>query len=232
MGSVLLKILNAGGIGGAINEITNTVVSFAGGKIPDKVVLVVGLILAVLIGTLGYKYIKLLSTAVFAVVGYAIGSEGFRMIKEHFGWDVPNFVNYLVGAVVLILLAYVAYKKFAYALFVIAGAIGFLAGYFIYPNYLVAAAIALVVAMLAMSFVRYGFVIILSVSAGFLLMGMISAMAPNIRLLSLTEGFVGTLLAIVVSLIFVAIQLRLSHVEIKKLRGPRRVKIRRVFDTW
>lgn len=232
MGSVLLKILNAGGIGGAINEVTNIVVSFAGGKISEKVVLAIGLILAVLVGILGYKYIKLLSTTVFAAMGFVIGFAGFKMVKGHFGWNIPDVIAYLVGAVLLVLLAYLAYKKFAYALFVIAGGIGFVAGYFIYPNYFVAAALAIVVAMLAMSFVRYGFVAILSVSAGFLFVGMISAMVPNIRLLSLTEGFVGKLLAIVIALVFAAIQLRLSHVEIKKLRGPRRVKIRRVFDTW
>ena len=232
MGSVLLKILNAGGIGGAINELINTVISFTGGKIPEKAVLIAGLVLAVFIGILGYKYIKLLSTAFFAVAGYIIGSAGFGVIKGHFGWNIPNVVSYLVGVALLILLAYVAYKKFAYALCIIAGGIGFLAGYFIYPRYLVAAAVAVVVAMLAMCFVRYGFTAILSVTAGFLFMGMISAMVPDVRLLSLTEGFVGKLIAIVLSLIFVAIQLHMSHVEIKKLRGPRRVKIRRVFDTW
>ena len=232
MGAVLLKILNAGGIGGAISEVTNMIVSAVGGKIPEKVILVAGMILAILIGTLGYKYIKLLSTAIFGVVGYAIGHVGFNMVKGHFGWNVPGAVSYLLGIAVLVLLGYLAYKKFAYALFAIAGVVGFVAGYFIYPSYFVGAAVAIVVAMVAMNFVRYGFVGILSVSAGFIFMGMISAMVPNLRLFSLSEGFVGRLIAIIISLIFVAIQLYLSRSEAKKLRGPRRVKIRRVFDTW
>ena len=232
MGAVLAKILNAGGVGGAIREATNMLTSSAEGKIPDKVILIAGLILAVFVGVLGYKYIKLLSTAVFGVIGYAIGFECFNMAKNHFGWNIPEFVAYLLGIAMLVLLGCLAYKKFAYALFSIAGMAGFLTGYFIYPSYFLAIAMAVLVAMLSMNFVRYGFVIILSVSAGFIFMGMISAMAPEVALLSLTKGFVGILLAIMIALVFVAIQLSMSRTEAKKLSGPRRVKIRRVFDTW
>lgn len=233
MGAVLTKILNAGGIGGAIREITDMLTSSAEGiKIPKEAVLIAGLLLAVFVGILGYKYIKLLSTAIFGIMGYAIGSEFFYLAKNSFGWDLPEFVLYLLSIALFVLLGCLAYKKFAYALFFIAGIVGFFAGYFIYPSYFLAVAMAVLAAMLAMSFVRYGFVIILSVCAGFIFMGMISAMAPDVRLLSLSEGFVGILLAIVVAFIFVAIQLAMSRTETKKLSGPRRVKIRRVFDTW
>lgn len=232
MGAVLLKILNAGGIGGAISETIKVIVSATGGKISEKVILVAGLFLAVLIGTVGYKYIKLLSTAVFGVAGFVIGYMGFRMVKDHFAWNIPNALNYVAGVAILALLGYLAYKKFAYALFTIAGVTGFLVGYFIYPNYFVGAAAAIVIALIAMNFFRYGFVGILSVSAGFIFMGMISAMVPNLRLFSLSEGFVGRLMAVIIALIFAAIQLYLSRSEAKKYHGPRRVKIRRVFDTW
>ena len=233
MGAVLAKILNAGGVGKAINEMISMLVSSAeGSNIPGTVVLVAGLILSVFIGIFGYKYIKLLSVAIFGVIGYGIGSEFFFMAINQFGWELPPLVAYLFGIAMFVLFVCLVYKKFAYALFVVAGMVGFFVGYFIYPNYFLAFAVAIVVALLAISFVRYCFVILLSVCAGFILVGMVSALVPDFRLLSLTEGFVGTLIAVVVSLIFVAIQLRMSHVEIKKMSGPRRVKIRRVFDTW
>ena len=232
MGSVLLKIINAGGLGGAINEVTDIIVSFLGGKIPEKVILVAGLLLATLVGILGYKYIKLLSTATFGIVGFVIGFAGFRMVKEHFGWNISGALDYLMGIAMLALLAYLAYKKFAYALFAIAGATGFLVGYFIYPSYFVGVAAAIIIALVAMSFVRYGFIGVLSVGAGFTFIGMISAMAPSIRLFSLSEGFVGRLMAVIIAVIFAGIQLYLSRSEAKKYHGPRRVKIRRVFDTW
>ena len=234
MGSVLLKILNAGGVGGALREVTNMIVALVGGKIPEKAILVAGMVLAVLIGTLGYKYIKLVAAAVLGGVGYAVGLYGFRFIEGRLGFNLPNIADYLIGAVVLVLLGYLAYKKFTYALFMIAGAFGFLVGYFIYPNYFVGAACAVVVAMVAMCFIRYGFVTILSVCAGFLFMGMLSAWLPGIRLLSLSEGFVGRILALILAAAFAAIQLYLSRGEVKKFasKGVKRVKVRRVYDSW
>ena len=233
MGDVLLKIINAGGIGGAIREATNMIVALFGGKIPEKAILVMGLLVAIAIGVFGYKYIKLLCTVIFGVGGYAIGLTAFRMLEVRFAWNVPSFVDYLVGVLVLALLGYLAYKKFAYALFVIAAAIGFLIGYFIYPSYLLGAIFAVIVAMVTMNFVRYGFVSILSISAGFIFMGMISALVPSLRLFSLTEGFVGKLLAIMIAIVFIVIQLQFSRKETKKFSsGTKRVKIRRVFDTW
>lgn len=240
MGAALWKILNSGGLVGAIHEITNIVISFLGGKIPEKAILVAGMVLAVLVGTLGYKYIKLLSTTVFGIVGFVIGFAGFRMVKAHFAWDTPDFVDYVIGIVVLAFLGYLAYKKFSYALFTIAGATGFLIGYFISSHfltaepsthYLVGTAAAIVIALVAMSFVRYGFISVLSVGAGFTFMAMLSELLPDFRFFNPSE-LVGMLLAIIIACIFVAIQLSLSRKEVKTFKGTRRVKIRRVFDTW
>ena len=235
MSSVLLKILNAGGVGGAINEATNMIVALANGKIHEMVVFVLGLLIALWVGTVGYKNIKLLCTVVFGIVGYATGLILFRMFELNFELKVGGFVDYLVGVAVMLLLGYLAYKKFAYALFVMAGAIGFMIGYFIYPSYILSIIVAIVVAMVAMHFVRYGFISILSISAGFFFMGMLSAMFPNVKWLRLTEGFMGTLLAMLVSLVFVAIQLYISRTQSKTISGissTKRVKIRRVFDAW
>lgn len=233
MGSVLEKILNSGGVGGAIRELANVIVSFAGGfNIPETTVLIAGLVIAALVGILGYKYIKLFSTILFGVVGYIVGAELFRLARENLGWKLPDFCVYIFGVVLLFLLGFVAYKKIAYALFLIAALFGFMLSYFIYPNYLVAVAIAIVVAMLAISFVRYGYTVIFSSGAGFCFIGTLSLMCPDVKVLSLSEGFIGILLAIVVSCIFLAIQLRLSQGEYRSKFAPRRVKIRRVFDTW
>lgn len=233
MGAVLAKILNAGGVGGAIREITDMLVLSAESiNIPKQAVLIAGLLLAVWVGILGYKYIKLVAMTVFGIIGYAIGSEFFYMANNLLGWELPDFVAYLFGIVMFVLLGGIAYKKFAYALFFMAGMAGFLTGYFIYPNYFLATAIAILVALLAISFIRYGFIIILSVTSGFILASMISDLVPDVRFLSLTEGYVGIIIAVVASLLFMAIQLQMSRIEIKKLNSLRRVKIRRVFDAW
>lgn len=232
MGSIFFEILNAGGFAAALNLITEKL-SFAATtiKLPALALFVVGAIVAILVGTLGYKYIKLLSTICFAVAGYGVGVALLNTLKTSFSWNLPGFAGTIAGIVFLALLGFLAYKKFAYALFGVACFAGFVVTYLLYPNYVIAIAVGGVVAMLAMYFVRYAFVIITSFSAGAVLMEMISAMAPQAKLLQL-EGFVGKALAIVAAVIFVSVQLQVTHKEAKKFRGPKRVKIRRVFDVW
>ncbi len=233
MGSVFFEILGAGDIPSAMNVIIDKLSALATSiKLPAVAMFVLGAIVAVLVGVLGYKYIKLLSTVCFAVAGYGIGNSLFEVAKAHFAWNVPNLVGTLAGVVLLVLLGYLAYKKFAYALFGVACFAGFIFAYFVYPNYILAIAVGIIVAMVSMYFVRYAFVVITSFAGGYMLVGMFSAIFPHIALLKLDEGFVGMFLAIVASLLFVSIQLHGSGKEAKRFRGPRRVKIRRVFDIW
>jgi hypothetical protein len=237
MGSILIKILNSGGIGDAISVVTGMIVSAFGGKIPEKVIFAAGFVRAAFIGILGYKYIKLVSTVTFGVVGYAIGLTVFRMVEQRFALNLPGFVDYLAGIAMLVLLGYLAYRKFAYALFIMVGALGFLIAYFIHPSYLLGAICAVVVAMITMNFVRYGFITILSICAGFLSVGMVSGIFPSIKWFSLTQGIVGKLLALVIAFAFIVVQLRLSHVAGSSSKrgshsGAKRVKVRRVFDIW
>lgn len=232
MGSLFLEMLNAGGLAPALNLLAEKLSYLATViKLPAMVMLLLGAVVAILVGTLGYKYIKLIATACFAIAGYGIGEAIFRTAKNSFGWNTPDYASIIAGVVLLALLGFLAYKKIAYALFGVAGLAGFALMYFIFPNYLIAVAVGVVVALLAMYFVRRSFIFITSFSAGLVLMALISAMAPTVKLLQLS-GLVGKILAIIVSLIFVSIQMGLTQSEAKKLHGPRRVKIRRVFDAW
>lgn len=232
MGSILFEVLNAGGIAAALDLIAEKLAYLATIiKLPALAMFVVGAIVAVFVGTLGYKYIKLISTICFAAAGYGIGEALFRTAQTSFGWNLPGFASKIAGVVLLILMTFLAYKKFAYALFGVAGFVGFLITYLLFPNYAIAAAVGVVIAMVAMYFVRYAFVIITSGVAGAFLMAMISAMAPTVKLLQLS-GLVGKILAIAAVVIFVSIQLQVTKKESKKFHGPKRVKIRRVFDAW
>ncbi len=234
MDSTLLNILNSG-VGGAIEIITDKLVAVASSiNVPGTVVLILGLIFSLALGVLGYKYIKLVATMVFAIAGYIIGSEVFKIVNAHFAWDLPGTFAYLAGIALMLILGYLAFKKFAYGLFGVAGVAGFLLAYFIYPSLFLAIAAGVVVAMVSMYFVRYAFVTIFSVSAGFLFMGMLSALIPTLGLISLTKGFVGKMLAMFIACAFVALQLGLTRNESTVLKplGKKRVKIRRVFDTW
>jgi hypothetical protein len=232
MGSIFVEVLNAGGVAPALNLVSEKLSDLATAiKLPALAMFVLGAIVALLVGSLGYKYIKLFSTICFAAAGYGIGEALFRTAKVSFAWDVPDFANIIAGVVLLVLMAVLAYKKFAYALFGLAAFIGFFVMYLLVPNYIIAIAVGVVVAMLAMCFVRYAFVILTSLVAGYFLMAMISAMVPAVSLLQLS-GVIGNILAILAVLMFVSIQLTGTKKEAKKLNGPKRVKIRRVFDAW
>ncbi len=234
MGSVFFDILNAGDVASAFNIIVEKLTSAAAIiKLPTIAMFVFGAVLAALIGIFGYKYIKLVSTICFAAAGYGIGAGLFGLLKESYGWKIPDLVGIFVGIAILVLLGFLAYKKFAYALFGVACFMGFVLAYFVYPNYVVAIAVAIVIAMLSMYFVRYAFVFFTSSFAGFALVAMFSGMLPRAPLFDL-YGSIGKVLAIILVVIFAAIQLRMSRKEAKKYgqRGVRRVKIRRVFDAW
>ena len=242
MGSVFTGILNAGNVGAAINVINDQLNSLAGKiNVPSIAMFIVGAVIALLVGLFGYKYIKLLSMVVFGAAGYAIGEKIFSIFKSNPDANIHDAFKYVFGIALLALLGYLAYKMFAYAMFGMACAFGFLVCYFLYPSYFVAIAGGIVVAMLAMNYVRYAFIGILSVVAGFLTMGMLGGMFPDVKLLSLTEGIVGQLLAVVLAVLFIAFQLRFSNGQSKAgvlggkilgKSGPKRVKIRRVFDAW
>ena len=232
MGSVFFDILNAGDVASAfyvIAEKLSNVASYI--NIPAIVMLVLGAVIALFLGVFGYKYIKLVCAVCFAAAGYGIGAGVFGLLKDAYVWEVPDFVGVLVGVAILALMGFLAFKKFAYALLGVSCFMGFALAYFIYPNYMVALAIGIVVAMLCMNFVRYAFVILTSLFGGFGLIAMLSAMLPAVEMLNL-YGFMGKLLALVASLIFVSIQFSITRKESKKSRGARRVKIRRVFDAW
>lgn len=245
MGSIFFDILATGGIPEALNLLTEKISSFAEGiKIPALVLFVLGAIAAAFVGTTGYKYIKLVAAACFAVAGYGLGGALFELAKGHWSWNVPGFVSILAGIVVMALLGYLAYKKFAYALFGVACFTGFVLAYFIYPSYVLAIAIGVIIAMVSMYFVRYAFVTITSFVGGFTFIAMLSAIAPQIGMLKLHEGFMGKFLAVALSLVFVALQFYITRGyasagnnvgglgEVFKKHGPKRVKIRRVFDMW
>ena len=232
MGSVFFEIFNAGGYARALDLIAEKVSFLATTiKLPAIAMLVVGAIIAILVGTLGYKYIKLLSTVCFAVAGYGIGEALFKTASNSFGWKLPDYAGIIAGVVLFALLGFLAFKKIAFAMFGVACFAGFVMMYLFLPNYVIAIAVGAVVAMVSMYFVRYAFVIITSCAAGAVLMAMISAMAPQVALLQL-GGLVGKILAITAALIFMSVQFSATKKESKKFQGPRRVKIRRVYDAW
>ena len=245
MSAIFFEILGAGGLSAALNLITEKLGSLASTvNVPAIAAYVLG-------GVFGYKYIKLLSAACFAVAGYGIGDALFNLVNTKFNLNLPGLVGIIAGVALLALLGFLAYKKIAYALFGVACFAGFVLAYFIYPNYLIALAVGVVAAFVAMYYIRTAFIAITSFAGGVTLIAMLSAILPDVTQLQLGVGNIGKIIAIVAALLFSSLQYSIARSKkgkgtkgvgnndsilgiskIGKNLGPKRVKIRRVFDGW
>lgn len=252
MSAIFFEILGAGGLSAALNLITEKLGSLASTvNVPAIAAYVLGAVIAVLVGVFGYKYIKLLSAACFAVAGYGIGDALFNLVNTKFNLNLPGLVGIIAGVALLALLGFLAYKKIAYALFGVACFAGFVLAYFIYPNYLIALAVGVVAAFVAMYYIRTAFIAITSFAGGVTLIAMLSAILPDVTQLQLGVGNIGKIIAIVAALLFSSLQYSIARSKkgkgakgvgnndsilgiskIGKNLGPKRVKIRRVFDGW
>ena len=233
MDSIFFEFLGTGGAPSAVLWAIDKLTAFANSiNIPALVMFIVGAAVALFVGLFGYKCVKLLCGVGFGVAGYAIGYALFEFLKGQFGWNIPGFVGIIAGVVVLGVLGFLAFKKFAYALFGLIGFLVFVFAYFVYPNYLIAAVIGVVVALLSTYFVRMAVAVITSFIGAFTLVGMVSAIVPFVEIFSYREGLTSKMVAIMVFLVFVAIQLGTTMPAKKAAQGTKRVKIRRVFDGW
>ena len=189
MGSIFFEFLATGGAPSSVVWATDKLTVLAGVmKIPAIVLFILGAAVALFVGLFGYKCVKLLCGIGFGVAGFAIGHELFTFLNGHFGWKLPGFIAIIVGGILLIGLGFLAFKKFAYALFGLIGFLVFVFAYFVYPNYLIAAVAGVVVALLSTYFVRMATAIITSFIGGFTLVGMLSAILPQISYINYREG--------------------------------------------
>ena len=233
MGSIFFEFLATGGAPSSVVWATDKLTTLAAiMKIPAIVMFILGAAVALFVGLFGYKCVKLLCGLGFGAAGFAIGYELLKFLNGHFGWKLPGFVAIIAGGVLLIVLGFLAFKKFAYALFGLIGFSVFVFAYFVYPNYLVAAVIGVVVALLSTYFVRMAVAVITSFIGSFTLVGMLSAILPQISYINYREGLTSKMVAIMIFLVFVGIQLGTTMPAKKAAQGVKRVKIRRVFDGW
>ena len=232
MNSMFIEFLGAGNVPKALVWATEKLSAFAASiKIPDMVLFALGALIALLVGVIGYKCVKLFSAACFGVGGFAAGYALFSVVNTKFELDAPKFVGVIIGLVLLAVLGYLAYKKFAYALFGVIGFAIFVFAYFVYPNYLLAVAAGILAALISTYCVRLAVIVITSFFGGFTVVAMVSAMVPWVKVFNFNQGIISKLIALGVFVIFAIVQFATTHSK-KKAEGPKRVKIRRVFDAW
>jgi len=217
MGSLFLKVLAAGDIATVLARANAKIAAFAESiSVPAFIFYVLGAVLAVGAGFLGYKLIKLLVSLSFTVVGYALGEELYLLVAGYFKLESFDWLAYVAGAVVAILFFFLAFKKFSYAFCAVMGVVGFMLGFFYVHDVSLALGCGIVLALVCMFMIRPAFILLTSGGGAFVAVSMVSALLPDVSYLKLNEGYIGLLVALGLTVLFVLVQVLTTHGDAKK----------------
>ncbi len=198
-------------------------------KLAPMIFYIAGLVLAAVIGVFGYKLIKLITAVVAGVIGYYfVGAELYFLLTDLFKLkDLPEWAVYIPAAVFGLLFFALAFKKFSYTFYTAMGLIGFAVTYFYTANALLSIGGAFLLALICMYVVRFSFVILTSVFAGFAGVALLSAVLPDLNILRLSyDNLAAVGIAAGISLLFVIIQLIITRRDGEAAEAPRYIKRR------
>lgn len=175
-------------------------------KIPALVLLIAGLVVAAVIGFVGYKLVKPTVAVVMGYFGFFVGVEVYNLVLPKAellkGWGV-----WVIGAVLALLFLSMTLMRASYALVVIAGIGGYVMTSFYIDNTWIAVGGALVVAMITAHLVRTVYILVSSTAAGFLTVSLLGEIFPKVTQLQLAPGkWIPLTIAVLVAALFVIIQ--------------------------
>ncbi len=194
--------------------------------IPALVFQIAALVLAAVVGIFGYKLIKLLTAVAAGVVGYyLVGAELYFLVCSWFNLTLPDWAVYIPAAVFAILFFFLAFKKFSYTFYTVMGIIGVVLTYFYSQNILLAIGGGLFLALLAMYMIRFAFVLLTSLAAGFVGVSVLSAVLPDVAILKISlENWIGIAIAGGVALVFIIIQMIITRNDQKTIASSGKTK--------
>lgn len=170
---------------------------------------VAGIVLALVIGLLGYRLIKPIMGIFIGLVGYFAGTDLFGYLQETSSVisKAPAWNGYIVGAVAALLFMALGFSKFSYAMFALYALISFnfISRYL--PGHLVIAiAGAIVIALLSTLVIRFSFILISSAIGGFATVMYLGTLLPKISFLRLGEQKAAFWVAFGISVFFLIFQ--------------------------
>ena len=184
-------------------------------KLDNMIFYIAGIVLALLIGVLGYRLIKVLLAASFAYVGYLAGVELFGFLGTY-APNMPAWLSYVFGGVCAVLLFAAAFLRFSYALYTLLAMVGYhLLTVYVPDHRFIAIAGGLLLALLAVYFVRLSFVILTSYAGALFTVGFLGKLLPNLAFLQLGTSQIAFFIVLGLILVFVLLQL-LTTRKLKK----------------
>ena len=151
---------------------------------------VAGVVLALVIGLLGYRLIKPIMGIFIGLVGYFAGADLFGYLHETSSVvsNAPAWNGYIVGAVIALGFMALGFSKFSYAMFALYALISFNFIFRALPEHLlIAIAGAMVIAFLSTLVVRFSFILISSATGGFASVMYLGTLLPKVKFLQLGE---------------------------------------------
>ncbi len=169
-------------------------------EIQEWILFGVVLVASVLIGLFAFKLAKLLLAAAAAGGGYILATRLFWFIEQK--KDMPDWLLYVLGAILAVAMAVLAFQKYHYAFFTVsAGAVFCVSMYYFGDSLVLAGGIALLVAFIAVYFVRGCFVLASSLLASAATVTCTAALLPDLAWLQVgakSWGFICITLALAI----------------------------------
>lgn len=172
---------------------------------------ILAIAVAVVLGLWAMRLIKPISALMLGGVGYLAGTELFGFLTEKVGFmeKCPDWGKYIIGGLLALLLAVLAWKKCLHAVLVAYAVMGYyLAINCIVDNVWVGIAGALLLALIAACVVRFAFILAFSTASAYVLVLSLGKLLPKVEWLQLTDtkNIAAIVLFAVVAIVLTLIQ--------------------------
>ena len=172
---------------------------------------ILAIALALVLGLWAMRLIKPISALVLGGIGYLAGTELFAFLTGKVGFMAkwPAWGKYIIGGLLALLLAFLAWKKCLHAVLVAYAVAGYyLAINCIVDNIWVGIAGALLLALIAACVVRFAFILAFGTASAYVLVLSLGKLLPKVDWLQLTDtkNIAAIVLFVVVAVVLTLIQ--------------------------
>ena len=177
-------------------------------KVPSMVLFIAGIVLALLIGLVGYRLSKPTLALLMAGFGYAVGNELFAAFIGTNADKAPGWVAYVVGGVVALLFLVLSCLKPKASLLFLAAFCGYMiVGYYAKNNAILSIGGAIVMAMIGVLLSRAFYITVTSVAGGAFAVSFLSQLLPKVELLQIKSGaWIPLVIMAALAVLFIIIQ--------------------------
>ena len=173
---------------------------------------ILGAILALTVALFGYRIVKVLCAVSVATFGFGVGSELFVFLTTKFSLDfLPEFLTYVLAAIVAALFFFLGYKKFNYALFGMAFIMSVDIFMALTGNVTLAMGGALVAALVCVFIIRVVSVLFTAFAGSFLAVAFIGQVLTNVTFLQFATNDLAVIIAAGVGVVCTLVQFIFSR---------------------